>query len=269
MRGRRPRAQQRRRYRPRAAARSGAATARRAGPPRASRSPRPGPCPVGRCTLSQDLRGRQRGGHRGEHGVARLRPGPAEGGLGEHLRPRRVPRRLAQVDAAQAGRTSRQHQRPHHPDRLARCAAPDAAPGPAAARRYDGKGYWLIASDGGVFAFGDAGFFGSLGGAPPSTALVGVAPTPDGGGYWVLGANGTAYDFGDAPPVGVAADSPGLAAMMSPMTGLIPDFTGQGFDAVNGSGQAFAYGDAPYFGDVTTAVPGYSGHAVGIAVTPG
>ena len=96
-----------------------------------------------------------------------------------------------------------------------------------------------------------------------------MAPTPDGGGYWVLGANGTVYDFGDAPPVGVAAGSPGLADLSSPMTGLIPDFTGQGFDAVNGSGQAFAYGDAPYFGDVTTAVPGYSGHAVGIAVTPG
>jgi peptidoglycan hydrolase-like amidase len=133
---------------------------------------------------------------------------------------------------------------------------------------HDGRGYWLIASDGGVFAFGDAGFFGSLGGAPPSTALVGVAPTPDGGGYWVLGANGTVYDFGDAPSVGVSGVSPGLSAMRSSMTGLIPDLSGQGFDAVNASGQAFAFGDAPYFGDVTTAVPGYSGHAVGIAVTP-
>jgi SpoIID/LytB domain protein len=134
---------------------------------------------------------------------------------------------------------------------------------------HDGGGYWLIASDGGVFAFGDAGFFGSLGGSPPSTALVGVAPTPDGGGYWVLGANGTAFPFGDAPPVGVAAVSPALSTMKGPMSGLIPDFSGQGFDAVDGNGQAFAYGDAPYFGDVTTAVPGYSGHAVGIAVTPG
>jgi hypothetical protein len=133
---------------------------------------------------------------------------------------------------------------------------------------HDGGGYWLIASDGGVFAYGDAGFFGSLGGAPPATALVGVAPTPGGGGYWVLGANGTVYPFGNAPQVGVGAVSPGLSAMKSPMTGLIPDFSGQGFDAVNGSGQVFAYGDAPWFGDVTTAVPGYSGHAVGIAVTP-
>ena len=133
---------------------------------------------------------------------------------------------------------------------------------------HDGQGYWLIASDGGVFAFGDAGFFGSLGGAPPSTALVGVAPTPDGGGYWVLGANGSVYDFGDAPQVGVATGSPALATMNGSMTGLIPDFSGQGFLAVDGSGQAFAYGDAPYFGDVTTAVSGYSGHVVGIAVTP-
>ena len=70
----------------------------------------------------------------------------------------------------------------------------------------------------------------------------------------MLGANGTVYDFGDAPQVGIAAGSPALGSMKSPMTGLIPDFSGQGFDAVDGSGQAFAYGDAPYFGDVTTAV---------------
>ena len=77
------------------------------------------------------------------------------------------------------------------------------------------------------------------------------------------------YPFGNAPQLGVSAVSPGLGAMRSPMTGLIPDFSGQGFDAVDGSGQAFAYGDAPYFGDVTTAVNGYSGHAVGVAVAPG
>jgi SpoIID/LytB domain protein len=133
---------------------------------------------------------------------------------------------------------------------------------------HDGRGYWLIASDGGVFAYGDAGFFGSLGGAPPATALVGVAPTPHGGGYWVLGASGTVYPFGDAPQLTVSSVSPALSALLSPMTGLIPDFSGQGFDAVNASGQVFAYGDAPWFGDVTTAVPGYSGHAVGVAATP-
>ena len=117
---------------------------------------------------------------------------------------------------------------------------------------HDGVGYWLIASDGGLFAYGDAAFHGSLGSSPPPTPIVGVAPSTDGGGYWMLEANGTVHAFGDSPAVGISAASPGLAAMRSPMTGMIPDFSGQGFDAVNGSGQVFAYGDAPYFGDITT-----------------
>jgi peptidoglycan hydrolase-like amidase len=134
---------------------------------------------------------------------------------------------------------------------------------------HDGGGYWLIASDGGLFAFGDAQFRGSLGSSPPATPIVGVAPSPDGGGYWMLEANGTQHAFGDAPSVSLSTSSPSLASRRSPMTGMIPDFTGQGFNAVDSSGQAFAFGDAPYFGDVTTAVPGYSGHVVGITVTPG
>ena len=40
----------------------------------------------------------------------------------------------------------------------------------------DGGGYWLVATDGGMFSFGDAQFFGSMGGKPlhmPVVALVG------------------------------------------------------------------------------------------------
>ena len=47
----------------------------------------------------------------------------------------------------------------------------------------DGKGYWLVASDGGIFSFGDAGFFGSTGGLHLNEPIVGMAPTPDGRGY--------------------------------------------------------------------------------------
>ncbi len=133
---------------------------------------------------------------------------------------------------------------------------------------HDGGGYWLIASDGGLFAFGDAAFHGSLGSSPPPTPIVGVAPSPNGGGYWMLEANGTPHAFGDAASVTVGPSSPALSGRTSAMTAMIPDFSGQGFDAVDGSGQVFAFGDAPYFGDVPTAVPGYSGHAVGITVTP-
>ena len=63
----------------------------------------------------------------------------------------------------------------------------------------DGKGYWLVGADGGVFAFGDAVYYGSMGGTPPSTPRwSGMAATADGGGYWLVGADGGVFAFGDA-----------------------------------------------------------------------
>jgi len=59
-------------------------------------------------------------------------------------------------------------------------------------------GYWLVGSDGGVFAFGDAGFFGSTGSMKLSKPIVGMAATPDGKGYWLVGSDGGVFAFGDA-----------------------------------------------------------------------
>ena len=42
-----------------------------------------------------------------------------------------------------------------------------------------GKGYWLAAADGGVFAFGDAPAMGSMGGRPLNAPVVGIAGTGD------------------------------------------------------------------------------------------
>lgn len=39
----------------------------------------------------------------------------------------------------------------------------------------DGDGYWLVAADGGVFAFGSAAFFGSLAGADLNDPIVGIS----------------------------------------------------------------------------------------------
>jgi hypothetical protein len=39
----------------------------------------------------------------------------------------------------------------------------------------DGHGYWLVAADGGIFAFGDAGFFGSTGSLILNKPIVGMA----------------------------------------------------------------------------------------------
>jgi hypothetical protein len=120
-----------------------------------------------------------------------------------------------------------------------------------------------------VFAFGDAGFYGSLGGTPPSSPVVNVAPSVDGAGYWMLEANGTVKSFGDAPVAQPGNASPGIAAANSPMTAMVPDISGQGFVVVDRTGQAFSFGDAPYFGDVAGTVNGYTGHVVGVAVAPG
>jgi hypothetical protein len=45
----------------------------------------------------------------------------------------------------------------------------------------DGRGYWLVASDGGIFGFGGAGDVGSLPGLGVNvTDIVGAAPTAAG-----------------------------------------------------------------------------------------
>ena len=71
-------------------------------------------------------------------------------------------------------------------------AVPPAQPNPA------GKGYWLVASDGGVFNFGDAGFFGSMGGSHLNKPIVGMTATPDGKGYWLVASDGGVFNLGDA-----------------------------------------------------------------------
>jgi ribosomal protein L24E len=68
-----------------------------------------------------------------------------------------------------------------------------------------GQGYWLVASDGGVFSFGDAGFHGSTGSIVLNKPAVGMAPTPSGQGYWMVASDGGIFTFGDAGFSGSAA----------------------------------------------------------------
>jgi hypothetical protein len=62
-----------------------------------------------------------------------------------------------------------------------------------------GRGYWLLASDGGVFAFGDAPFAGAAAGAatPAQPRAVGMAATPTGRGYRIARSDGSVAAFGD------------------------------------------------------------------------
>ena len=62
----------------------------------------------------------------------------------------------------------------------------------------DGNGYWLVASDGGIFAFGDAAFEGSTGAIALNKPIVGMAATPTAAGYWLAASDGGVFAFGDA-----------------------------------------------------------------------
>jgi hypothetical protein len=58
----------------------------------------------------------------------------------------------------------------------------------------------MAAADGGVFAFGNAGYFGSVpaqGVADPKP-VVSISPAPDGQGYWLTASNGSLYRYGSA-----------------------------------------------------------------------
>lgn len=68
-----------------------------------------------------------------------------------------------------------------------------------------GNGYTIVAEDGGVFAFGDAVFVGSMGDKMLNAKIVDAAATPSGHGYWLLAADGGIFTFGDAAFLGSAA----------------------------------------------------------------
>jgi len=73
-----------------------------------------------------------------------------------------------------------------------------------------------VASDGGIFAFGDAPFEGSAGGLHLNAPIVGIAATPDGQGYWMAARDGGIFAFGDARFLGSAAQ----LALAAPTVGI-------------------------------------------------
>ncbi len=63
-----------------------------------------------------------------------------------------------------------------------------------------------MATDGGIFSFGDAKFFGSTGNIKLNKPIVGMAATPSGKGYWLVASDGGIFAFGDAKFFGSTGD---------------------------------------------------------------
>jgi ribosomal protein L24E len=125
-----------------------------------------------------------------------------------------------------------------------------------------GNGYWEVASDGGIFTFGAAGFYGSMGGKPLDKRVVGIATTPAGHGYWEVASDGGIFAFGDAGFYGSMGGKP----LDKPIVGIATTPNGGGYWEVASDGGIFAFGDASFYGSM-------GGHVldrpvVGIAATP-
>ena len=107
-----------------------------------------------------------------------------------------------------------------------------------------GLGYWLVASDGGIFNYGDATFYGSTGGMKLNKPIVGMTPTPDGKGYWLVASDGGVFSYGDATFYG----STGGMKLNQPIVGIAATPDGKGYWLVASDGGVFSYGDATFYG---------------------
>ncbi len=132
----------------------------------------------------------------------------------------------------------------------------------AAASVVGTPGYWLAASDGGIFNYGDAVFDGSAGGMHLNAPIVGMAATPDGGGYWLVASDGGIFNYGDA----VFHGSAGGMHLNAPIVGMAATPDGGGYWLVASDGGIFNYGDAVFHG--SAGGMHLNAPIVGMAATP-
>jgi hypothetical protein len=125
-----------------------------------------------------------------------------------------------------------------------------------------GNGAWVAAADGGVFAYGTAGFHGSLGAVHLNQPIVGIAATPSGNGYWLVAADGGVFSFGDAGFHG----SLGAVHLNAPIVGMAAAPDGHGYFLTALDGGVFAFGSATFAGSLGNVV--LNAPIVGIAAGP-
>ena len=125
-----------------------------------------------------------------------------------------------------------------------------------------GEGYRQVASDGGIFAFGTAKFFGSMGGTTLNAPMVGIANTGDGMGYWTVASDGGIFAFGTAKFFG----SMGGTHLNKPVVGVVGTPDSLGYWLVASDGGIFAFGDAAFYG--STGGTALNKPVVGGASTP-
>jgi len=142
---------------------------------------------------------------------------------------------------------------------VASSVLPSAAPPAAASSNVNA--YWLVASDGGIFSFGGAQYYGSTGGTVLNKPVVGMAATSDGAGYWLVASDGGIFNYGDAHFFG----STGAMRLNQPVVGMAATPDGGGYWLVASDGGIFSYGDAHFYG--STGAMRLNQPVVGMAAT--
>src|SRR5205807_334149 len=99
------------------------------------------------------------------------------------------------------------------------------------------RGYWTASHEGGVYTFGQAQFYGSMGGTKLNAPITAMSATPSGLGYWLMGRDGGIFTFGDAKFFG----STGNLRLNAPVVALQPTPTGRGYWLVAKDGGIFSF----------------------------
>jgi SpoIID/LytB domain protein len=123
-------------------------------------------------------------------------------------------------------------------------------------------GYWVVASNGGVYPFGSAPSYGSMSGTRLNAPVIGMAPTGDGAGYWLVAKDGGIFTFGDAAFYG----STGAIHLNSPVLGMASTHDTKGYWLYAGDGGIFTFGDAGFYGSL--GATRLNKPVVGMASTP-
>ena len=103
-------------------------------------------------------------------------------------------------------------------------------------------GYWMVASDGGLFNHGGAPYEGSEGGNHLNKPMVGMAAALN-GGYYMVASDGGVFTFGGAPFYG----STGSMRLNAPVVGMAVDPQTGGYWLVASDGGIFNF-NAPFYG---------------------
>ena len=113
------------------------------------------------------------------------------------------------------------------------------------------SGYWMLGSDGKVYAFGDAknAYFGDAS-IPGGAKAVHIEPTPSLKGYWINDDRGDVFAFGDANKTLGGVDPSSLSAGEK-VTSLSATPSGNGYWLFTSKGKVIARGDAQHFGDMS------------------